>query len=68
MPPSTGEQVAASRPNSLTALSAQPSGSETEVEADPAANAESGAADAMVSEGGPVEQSTPEPEQAAHHG
>ena len=70
MPPSTGEQVAGSRPNSLTALapSAREPGPETEIEAEPAVNPGLGAADAMVSEGGPVEQSAPEPEQAAHHG
>jgi sec-independent protein translocase protein TatB len=60
MPPSTGETVAAARPNSLTAL-AQAAG-------------ESGATDAMVSEGAPVkpgvaepEPSSAEPEQATHH-
>jgi sec-independent protein translocase protein TatB len=60
-PPSTGEQVAAARPNSLTAL-AQVAG-------------ESGAVEAMVSEGAPaepgasdLEKSREEPEQAAHHG
>jgi sec-independent protein translocase protein TatB len=60
MPPSTGETVAAARPNSLTALAQ--------------AATESGAADAMVSEGGPAEpggeepeQRSAEPEQATHH-
>jgi sec-independent protein translocase protein TatB len=70
MPPTTGEQVAASRPNSLTALAqaAKESAPETDVKAEPAANAESSASDAMVSEGGPVEQPASEAEQAAHHG
>jgi sec-independent protein translocase protein TatB len=70
MPPSTGEQIAAVRPNSLTALAqvAKEFGPETDVEAKPAVNPESSAADAMVSEGGRVEQGAPEPEQAAHHG
>jgi sec-independent protein translocase protein TatB len=70
MPPTTGEQVAAARPNSLTApaQAATQSGPETDVEAEPATNPESGAANAMVSEGGPVDQSAPELEQAAHHG
>jgi len=70
MPPSTGELVAASRPNSLTALAlaAKDSGPETDVKAEAAAIPESSAADAMVSEGGPVGQIAPEPEQAAHHG
>jgi sec-independent protein translocase protein TatB len=60
MPPSTGETVAAARPNSLTALAQ--------------AARESDATDAMVSEGAPVEPgaaepepSPTEPEQATHH-
>jgi sec-independent protein translocase protein TatB len=70
MPPSIGEQVAAARPTSLPALAqaAKDSDDPASGEAEPFANSESGAADAMVSEGGPVEQSAPEPEQAAHHG
>jgi sec-independent protein translocase protein TatB len=76
-PPSTGEQVAAARPNSLTALAQvdRESGAAASVDAEPAANPESGAAEAMVSEGAPAEpgasesESSPaEPEQAAHHG
>jgi sec-independent protein translocase protein TatB len=76
-PPSTGEQVAAARPNSLTALAqaAGESGAAANVDAEPAANPESGAVEAMVSEGAPAEpgasepeQSSVEPEQAAHHG
>jgi len=60
LPPSTGEQVAAARPNSLTALAQ--------------ADRESDATEAMVSEGAPVEPgiaepepSPAEPEQATHH-
>jgi sec-independent protein translocase protein TatB len=70
MPPTSGEQVPAARPHSPTALAqaATQSAPATDVEAEPVANPESGVADAMVSEGGPVEQSAPEPEQAAHHG
>jgi sec-independent protein translocase protein TatB len=70
MPPTSGEQVAAARPNSLTAMAqiAKEPHSEAGAEAEPVANPESGAADTMVSEGGPVEQTAPEPEQAAHHG
>ncbi len=75
-PPTTGEQVAAARPNSLTALvqtalvqAAKDSG-DTTTAADP----ESGPAEAMVSEGAPAEPGASEPEhsvaqseQAAHH-
>ncbi|MGO9337259.1 MAG: twin-arginine translocase TatA/TatE family subunit [Terracidiphilus sp.] len=70
MPPSTGEQIAASRPNSLTALApeAKEPGAVAGVEAEQASNPESGVVDAMVSEGGPAGESAPEPEQAAHHG
>jgi sec-independent protein translocase protein TatB len=70
MPPSTGEQVAAARPNSPTgpAQAGTDSGLPAGGEAEPFANSESGAADAMVSESRPVEQNAPEPEQAAHHG
>jgi sec-independent protein translocase protein TatB len=76
-PPSTGEQVAAARPNSLTALAqeARESGAAANLDTEPAADAESGAVEAMVSEGAPAEpgasvaESSPaEPEQAAHHG
>jgi sec-independent protein translocase protein TatB len=75
-PPSTGEQVAAARPNSLTALAqvARESGATASVNAEAAPNPESDAVDAMVSEGAPAEpaaaepeQSSAEPEQAAHH-
>jgi sec-independent protein translocase protein TatB len=68
MPPSTGEQVAAARPNSLTAQSANQSGAPADVAEEQADNPESCAADAMVSEGGPVAENAPKPEQAAHHG
>jgi sec-independent protein translocase protein TatB len=76
-PPSVGEQVAAARPSNLTALarSAKEQGAAAGAEADAAANPESSAAEAMVSEGAPAEpgasepESSPvEPEQAAHHG
>jgi sec-independent protein translocase protein TatB len=76
-PPSTGEQVAAARPNSLTALAqvATESPAAANVNTEPAANPESGAVEAMVSEGAPAEpgasesESSPaEPKQAAHHG
>jgi sec-independent protein translocase protein TatB len=69
-PPSTGEQVAAARPNSLEALgqAATEQGAAASTEAETAATPESSAADAMVSEGAPVEPSAPEAEQAAHHG
>jgi len=75
-PPSTGEQVAAARPNSLTALAqvAEEPGATANADAEPAANPESVAVEAMVSEGAPAEpgaaepeQSSAEPEQAAHH-
>jgi len=75
-PPSIGEQVAAARPNSLTAQ-AQVAGESgaTNVDAEPPANPESGAVEAMVSEGAPAEpgasdpeQNSAQPEQAAHHG
>jgi sec-independent protein translocase protein TatB len=70
MPPRTGEQVAAARPNSLTVLAqaAREPGSAAGVDAETAANPESGAAEAMVSEGAPVEKTASEREQAAHHG
>ena len=77
LPPSTGEQVAAARPNSLTALvqAAKEQGATAGVEAEAAADPESGAAEAMVSEGAPAEPgasepkpSVPDAEQAAHHG
>jgi sec-independent protein translocase protein TatB len=76
-PPSTGEQVAAARPNILTALEqvVGDSGATADADAEPAANQESGAVEAMVSEGAPAEpgasdpeQNSAQPEQAAHHG
>jgi sec-independent protein translocase protein TatB len=75
--PSIGEQVAAARPNSLTALAqtAKESDGAASVETEAAATPEAGAVDAMVSEGAPAEPgasepepSSAEPEQAAHHG
>jgi sec-independent protein translocase protein TatB len=68
MPPSTGEQVAAARPNSLTAQAQAEPEAAADVNAEPAANPESGAADAMVSEGGPAGEIAPQTEPAAHHG
>jgi sec-independent protein translocase protein TatB len=76
LPPSTGEQVAAARPNSLTALAqvGKESGATASVNAESSANPESGAVEAMVSEGAPAEpaaaepeQSSAEPQRAAHH-
>jgi sec-independent protein translocase protein TatB len=61
MPPSTGETVAAARPNSA-ALAKEQSGNDPE-QPSPAA-----AAEAMMSEGAPAVPDAPEPEQAAHHG
>jgi sec-independent protein translocase protein TatB len=76
LPPSTGEQVSAARP-SLTALAQAEKEQRVaaSVETETAANLESGAVEAMVSEGAPAEpgaseqeQSPAGPVQAAHHG
>jgi sec-independent protein translocase protein TatB len=70
MPPSTGEQVAASGPNSLTALaqaakeSGSPAGGDTEIGANP----DPGRATEPVAVQATMEQPASEPEQAAHHG
>jgi sec-independent protein translocase protein TatB len=75
-PPSTGEQIAAARPNSLTALAQAPgeSGAAANVDAE-SPTPESGAVEVMVSEGAPAqpgasdpEQNSRLPEQATHHG
>ena len=63
LPPSTGETVAAARPNSA-ALAAEQN---TEQPA-PSTASEASAAEAMMSEGAPAVPGAPEPEQAAHHG
>jgi hypothetical protein len=60
MPPSTGEQVAASHPNSLTALAQAAKESGSPADSDP--SNEPAAVPA------PMEQPASEPEQAAHHG
>ncbi|HXR38412.1 MAG TPA: twin-arginine translocase TatA/TatE family subunit [Terracidiphilus sp.] len=73
-PPSTGEQVAAARPNSLTALAqaAKELAATAPAEAAPEASSEP-AATAAVAEQAPEEQGAPQaqpvpaPEQAAHH-
>jgi Tat protein translocase TatB subunit len=64
MPPSTGEQVAAARPNSVTTLGA---GEQGFLVSDNA-NLNSEAAPSAVSKNVPVDHSTPDAEQAAHHG
>jgi sec-independent protein translocase protein TatB len=66
MPPSTGEQVAAARPNSLTALSAAANefDAAADIGAEPVANAAPGPEAAAAAE----EPLTSDPEQAAHHG
>jgi sec-independent protein translocase protein TatB len=68
LPPSTGEQVAAARPNSLTTQAANEPAGTISVEADPAGSAEPGAAHPGIAEEVRADQSAPEPEQAAHHG
>jgi sec-independent protein translocase protein TatB len=64
LPPSTGETVAAARPNSA-ALAAEQSVAIDDPAPAPAAEA---SAEAMMSEGAPAVPGAPEPEQAAHHG
>jgi sec-independent protein translocase protein TatB len=59
MPPSTGETVAAARPNSAARTTDQPTSSTV---------SEVSAAEDMMSEGAPAVPGAPEPEQAAHHG
>jgi len=68
MPPSTGEQVAAARPNSLTALAqaANESGAAVAVEAEPVADGETPGT--AIGEKSVAGQAAPDPEQAAHHG
>ena len=59
MPPSTGETVAAARPNIAVRATDPPKSSTAP---------EDSAAEAMMSEGAPAIPGAPEPEQAAHHG
>jgi sec-independent protein translocase protein TatB len=68
MPPSSGEQVAAARPHSLSALAqaANESSAAMAVEPELAANAETSSA--VIVEEHAAEKTTADPEQAAHHG
>jgi sec-independent protein translocase protein TatB len=68
MPPSSGEQVAAARPHSLTALAqaANESGAAVAVEPELAANAEAPAV--VTVEERAADETVADPEQAAHHG
>jgi sec-independent protein translocase protein TatB len=70
MPPSTGEQVAASRPHGLTPLAqaATESGSLAGGDAEIIANTEPAPAGQPATVPAAMEQSATEPEQAAHHG
>jgi len=68
LPPSTGEQVAAARPNNPTAQAANEPVDTSSVEAHPAGSTEPDTAHAGVAEEARADQSAPEPEQAAHHG
>jgi sec-independent protein translocase protein TatB len=71
-PPSTGEQVSATPPNSVAAISAgeaaSAAGLETALEGDQGANLQADAASATVAEEPPAEQPSPVTEQEAHHG
>ena len=66
-PPSTGETVAAARPNSA-AIAAEQSAEQNTEQPAPSTAPEMSAAEAMMSEGAPAIPGAPEPEQAAHHG
>jgi hypothetical protein len=70
MPPSTGEQVAAASPNSLTALAQAANGAEPAVadEQKPVATHGPAVQTELFGEDSAAGQSTPDAEQAAHHG
>jgi sec-independent protein translocase protein TatB len=70
MPPSTGEQVVAARPNrpAALALAAGESGAADRDIPEIAANMDPGAAGEPAAAQAPMEQPDSEPEQAAHHG
>jgi sec-independent protein translocase protein TatB len=63
-PPSIGEHVPATRPNSLTALANTPNGGQ----ASPAADPEPGSENAVAVPDSPAGQNASEAEQATHHG
>jgi sec-independent protein translocase protein TatB len=69
-PPSTGEQVLAARPNSLTALvqAANDAGATVAVEPQPAASHEPAVQTELFAQDSEAEQISPDAEQAAHHG
>jgi hypothetical protein len=70
LPPATGEQVPAARPNSLTTLAhaANGAGSSDAVDAEPTVIHEPAVQAELFAEIPAVEQSTPDAEQATHHG